>query len=720
MMNTKSDMIRRLKLIDDDTLLQKLVDSAALELVDLMTIRDLMALADPADRELLHLLIAAFVELNRGSLCLKLTAPNLQAKLQPVLGDELVDAAPCIQRVLDGAWSEIVAQDPSEFRPLVLRRDDDVPYLYFQQNLKNANALHQALNTLLAADDMPVADAETMRSVLQDVLARQEHQLNAKQQLAVALALTKRFCVVSGGPGTGKTSIIVTVLHGLLGCGVAADEIVLAAPTGRAAQRMSESLQHALDDDTEEQLSIKGQTIHRLLQYRPRTNDFRFCAKHPLPVKAVIIDEVSMVDVALMARLLEAVPDDARVLFLGDKDQLPSVDAGAVLADLIPQNCPITYSAGTVTHLAEILPGVELPEPGDELNELSDRVVILNASYRSEQRILELAGAVNRNEANAIEQVPRLDVTVKGLQFPSERSGAYFAEILANKAEPIQVVLDSWAFEHYLATVRGRSWRRLIDDCRKLDFAALPEVTPENHALLDELFARLTYAQILTFVRQGYLGANGVNRYLDIQLRRTFDPNTRGRFFAGAPIIIQRNDRAKDLFNGDVGIVLKDTAGNYRAVFRRMGEYQSYSIDALPPHDLAFAITVHKSQGSEYNRVLLVLPGQEENRLLSKEIVYTGLTRAKEMAVIVGPEPVLRTAIQRRIERETGFSIWGKLEKYAPTADIESIDAVEETIEIEDVQDDPVVEPEPEQTDDKSENDEPPDDFSDLPLFGGQ
>ncbi len=650
------------------------VERAELSAVDFLTLRDLLELSGCADLELQALLLLMFMELNDGSLCLRLTEQNLEQKLRRLTGDRQPELAKKICAGLAGdAWAALISAEDEAYVPLIRKHLGRDHFLYFQKTWVHAKALREQLQRRLdAAVDCP-GEMSDLASILAEVLSSQPagpdgemQELNREQQLALCLALLRRFVIISGGPGTGKTSIVFALLRCLVRTGLAAGDIRLAAPTGRAAQRMSESVQAALEAlpgvaaaPDVELLQIKGHTVHRLLRYNPRTNGFIYNEHHLLPVKTVIIDEVSMVNVELMASLLSALPEDAQVIFLGDKDQLPPVEAGAVLASLVPSQYPESFSAKLRAKIAKLLPTLELPAPVASGHALTDRIVILPKSFRSDKQIIRVAKRINEQQTGAVNDFQQLPGTGKDLELPAPTCrGAFLAEISLDRPGPLHQVLDRWAMDQYLTAHNGRSYMELIKDCQGLDLSALPELPPPGLELLQAVFRYLGQAQILTFLREGPFGAAGINRYLDRQLRRVLDPGSRGTLFAGGPVMIQRNDYGKELFNGDLGVTLRDRSGAYRAVFARAGNYLGYAVDSLPPCSQAFAITVHKSQGSEYDRVLLVLPDSETHRLLSKEIVYTGLTRAKQLAVVCGAKAILAAAIRRHLERETGLSLW--------------------------------------------------------------
>jgi exodeoxyribonuclease V alpha subunit len=454
----------------------------------------------------------------------------------------------------------------------------------------------------------------------------------------VELALSRNLTLISGGPGTGKTSIVLTLLRCVVRGGVSPDRIALAAPTGRAAQRLTEavrlglqSLPQAAGSPDALLADVAATTLHQLLEYVPSRDHFRKHAENPLEADIVIIDEVSMVGMVLMARLFQALRPEARLILLGDKDQLPSVDAGAVLANLISDE----------------------PGEGSQRQGVQDALVILQTNHRSEPHIRAVAAAVNRRQVAVLDDLPILtppahaDATWTCL---AGEKGVRFLEQTEQTPGELRRLLELWAHHAYLAG----GFRETLAECMKY---SEDEEHPRRQELLGELFRLLDRTRLLTLIREGPWGCVEINRYLDRFLRPRFSKPGRGVLFPGAPVLVTRNDHARQLYNGDVGLTVGGPGGGLRVAFPRQGSYLTFPADALPPHELGFALTVHKSQGSEYGQVLLVFPPTGGRRLLTKELVYTGLTRARDLAILCATREVLGLAIQRQCVRESGFAM---------------------------------------------------------------
>ena len=652
-----------------DQLQARALEHAGLAAADFLAVRDLLRLGNCDDPALQGLLMLLFMEYGNGSLCLRLTPEIVAAKLLQLTGEEQPELRDEIMAGLDdGRWSKLIGQEDSQLAPLQLRQMNDDQFLFFQKTWCHASELKTCIQARLTSEMSDQFAAADLTGIVADVVdgPGASFALNKEQQLALCLSLVRKLVVISGGPGTGKTSIILSLLRCMLRAGIKQEEIRLVAPTGRASQRITESLHGLLGDPLpidQPILDLKGRTIHQLLGYNPTANRFKHNRLNRLPVKLLVVDEVSMVDVSLMARLLAAVPDDAHIVFLGDKDQLPSVDAGAVLADLIPTAFPESFSAQALARASAIRPGLQIPAPSIELHSLSDTIVILKTCYRSEQHILRAAKKVNEQRPDAVQEFQLAAEAMAAKVFREGVSGPWRIEVGANDKTRFRGILDQWAMNMFLDAGSGVSYLDLVRSALRLDFH---KSTQDLADCLDQLMAQLRGGQILAFVRQGERGIHGINRYLDRECRRVMDPHSLGDTFAGSPIMIQRNDHAKGLYNGDLGVVLRDKNGNLRAFFSRLGGYVDYAVESLPPHELAFAVTVHKSQGSEYDRVLLILPARGGHRMLCKEILYTGMTRAKSSVVVVGENSVFEAAVGRRIERETGVSLWGQAPEPRP------------------------------------------------------
>lgn len=660
-----------------------LASEAGLSAADFLVARDLMDLSGHGDAELMAIILCMLIAVNEGSICLKYEEGGIKKRLGLFLDEEKAEslAKRVMKKDLLSGYAELVSGDEGEYKPFVLKKGKSGKFLYFQKFPRYEAELKNAIDSRIAASSENTPKASKITDVFKDVLddnpmqkAGKKIELNDEQKIAVCLSILKGFVIISGGPGTGKTSIVITLLRCLVRLGVDPAGICLAAPTGRAAHRLTDSIRKGLssmkslateDDGLAE---VKATTVHRLLGYKPWKDAFTYNTGNPLSADVVIIDEVSMIDIVMMARLFEAVKPGAKVVLLGDKNQLPSVEAGAVLADLMPKEEYAVFSAAMRKEIGSIVPSLKKTLPaaasagakGAAPALLTDRVVILKDSYRSEKSILEIAERVNRQDETVADDI--LVHTAKKFAAESEKNGCLLMEPSSSTDTREWLgVLDAWISRQYMNKHRTRaditgSYRELVAKASKIDLSQRD--VKDDDKTLEWIFAYLDQGKILAFVRQGPFGVIQINRHIARRLRPVLDKDPRNAVFSGMPIMITENDHGLELYNGDVGVVLKGKSGVYRAVFPRLGSFISLPLSELSGYEMAFAVTVHKSQGSEYGEVLLALPSDEKNRLLSKEIVYTGLTRAIRMVAIYGSKQVLRAAIKRKVERESGIALW--------------------------------------------------------------
>ena len=536
---------------------------------------------------------------------------------------------------VEGDWRAVLQHSPA-----VAKDDEPAPLklidnrLYFNRMWRN----EQCVAAFFRDGNRVIEHDEARIAATLNVLFPGDEALNW-QKVAAAVALTRRISVISGGPGTGKTTTVAKLLAALLQ--MAQDKpprIQLAAPTGKAAARLTESLGKALrqlplSDAQKALFPAEARTLHRLLGAQPGSQRMRHHCENPLHLDVLVVDEASMIDLPMMARLIEALPPAARVIFLGDRDQLASVEAGAVLGDV----CHFASYGYTSSRAGELqrLTGCELP-CGDEARAapLRDALCLLQKSYRfgSDSGIGQLAFAVNRSDLAAVKSIlqqPFADIALQSL----------------HTREECVAMVDALAqgYREFLQAVTA---------------GAAPEVVLEA-------FSRF---QVLCALREGPFGVAGLNEQIEQVLARGrhIRPDPLSRWYEGRPVMIVRNDSALGLFNGDIGIAL-DRGQGLRVWFPMPdGTIKSVQPGRLPAHETAWVMTVHKSQGSEFDHAALVLPTQF-TPVVSRELVYTAITRARSKLSLYASERVLEQAIDTRIERRSGLTaIFGAHQIQAP------------------------------------------------------
>ena len=472
------------------------------------------------------------------------------------------------------------------------------------------------------------------------------------QRIACALALRGRLTIITGGPGTGKTYTAARLLALLLATSTDPERlrIALAAPTGKAAARLKQSIDgslHSLQASLGDAIDLAAltqrigaaRTLHALLGARPDTRRFRHHAGNPLDADVVIVDEASMVHLEMMAALLEALPPGARLVLLGDKDQLASVEAGAVLGDLCRDAEAGRYDAETARYLlattGEALPARYLAAAGTA-PALAQHTVMLRVSRRFEGPIGALALAVNAAR----------DPALPARLLREDASGALHGVEGGPVAAVIALALDgregaSACYRDYL--------ERLARGPAGKDGAA-------HAAWAADILKAFDRFRVLCAVREGDWGVAGLNRAIEHALARARLLSPRGSWYPGRPVMVTRNDPALGVFNGDIGITLPAAEGGGLRVHFLDGEaLRSVAVSRLAHVETAFAMTVHKSQGSEFEHTALVLAAQSGN-VLTRELIYTAITRArKAFSLVAEREGLLENGVLQATRRESGL-----------------------------------------------------------------
>ncbi|EAB3090909.1 exodeoxyribonuclease V subunit alpha [Salmonella enterica] len=553
-----------------------------------------------------------------GHVCLPLSRLMLTEEAHPLLVAWISETATPIdwkKRLLASA-AVSCGDSPA---PLILCGDR----LYLNRMWCNERTVARFFNEVNQAIDVD----EAQLSRILDALFPTTDEVNW-QKVASAVALTRRISVISGGPGTGKTTTVAKLLAALIQM---ADgercRIRLAAPTGKAAARLTESLgaalrQLPLTDAQKKRIPEDASTLHRLLGAQPGSQRLRHHAGNPLHLDVLVVDEASMIDLPMMSRLIDALPPHGRVIFLGDRDQLASVEAGAVLGDI----CAYVNAGFTAERARQLsrLTGCAIPAgAGTQAASLRDSLCLLQKSYRfgSDSGIGKLAAAINCGDRSAIQAVFQQgfsDIEKRTLQSSDDYAG----------------MLDE-ALAGY-----GRYLRLLHE-----------KATPEA------ILQAFNEYQLLCALREGPFGVGGLNDRIEQAMvqQRKIHRHPHSRWYEGRPVMIARNDSALGLFNGDIGIAL-DRGQGLRVWFAMPdGAIKSVQPSRLPEHDTTWAMTVHKSQGSEFDHAALILPSQR-SPVVTRELVYTAVTRARRRLSLYADERILAGAIVTRTERRSGLA----------------------------------------------------------------
>lgn len=460
------------------------------------------------------------------------------------------------------------------------------------------------------------------------------------QKIACAVATRGGLAVITGGPGTGKTYTVarlLALLFAVEGEQASHLRVALAAPTGKAAARLKQAIDGALEkleEGLDGALPLRAlaermggaRTLHSLLGARPDTRAFRHNAANPLDVDVLIVDEASMVHLEMMAALLEALPPTARLVLLGDKDQLASVEAGSVLGDLCHDAQAGGYDGATAAFV-QAASGQEIPpEYLGQAGALAQQTVMLRQSRRFGGPIGQLALAVNQGDAEAARAVLRAD-----------SDGQLHWNEAAQQEDMLRLAGEGY-----------RPFLQLVNE---------GSGGTSHDAWAASVLQAFEGFRLLCAVREGEWGVAGLNESIAQRLEAQGLLKRRGEWYVGRPVMVTRNDYATGVYNGDIGLVLPDPerAGSLRVYFSDAGQVRSVLATRLRNVETAFAMTVHKSQGSEFSHTVLVLP-REATSVLARELVYTGITRARQRFTLLTPNPgVLPDAIRRRTERTSGL-----------------------------------------------------------------
>lgn len=537
--------------------------------------------------------------------------------------------------------SAVSAKELMSLKHLVSKNDElNTPFvlhnerLYFQRYFKYETSIIEKLKTLIATEASCMEDRmmqlESKASLIKTLVT--DYPLEGLitkekvdwQLVAVTQALLNNFSIITGGPGTGKTTTLAKLLIVLYELDPNAT-VALAAPTGKASMRMADSLKASklpFSEETKAKIqALKPSTLHSLLGYKKESVNFKYNAGSPLPYNWVVVDEASMIDVPMFSKLLEALGDNCRIILLGDKDQLASVEAGSLLGDLC-QTLPSLnmFSSKASSWINEFITDADRkiqPEfIGDQSQLMASHIIELKFSHRFNSQ-----GDIGKVSRAVIEgDFEKLDSLIENT------AGANVK--VDHKYEPALLEKFVEAYANYI---------------QEPDIAAA--------------LKKLNELRVLVAVRQGPRGLYATNKAIELHLRKIRLLKPDGEFYDHKPIMVTRNMYDLGLLNGDTGIMRKDSNGTLKVWFEDgQGGIKSILPAYLNYTETAFAMTIHKSQGSEFDHVMVILPEGTSNALLTRELLYTGITRAKTSITIQGEMETIKQAVASCVKRISGIT----------------------------------------------------------------
>lgn len=528
---------------------------------------------------------------------------------------EVFDNAANSERNIDGQTERCAL--PEKLAPLLL---DEKNRLYLSRYWVLEKSLIRSVNRLLNLAP-PKIDKNKLKVALEALFATSESP--DWQKASVATSVLSNFSVITGGPGTGKTYTVTALLAVLLDQHIEPRKIALAAPTGKAAARLTQSIQRDISDLLDKlglpRVTFEAVTLHKLVGARPGRVRPRHHSGSPLLYDVVIIDEASMIDLPMMSRTFDALANDARIVLIGDKDQLHSVESGMVLGDICGGRTRAELSQTRCDELAQL--GVTgIPASANPGGSIADHIVYLEKSHRVQDDggISKLAVAINEGDVESALSL-------------FDSSAQPNLTLLPQRSENIDRVLR----EH------------VVPAFEKFTSADSPQSAIE----------KMTATGVLCALRRGPGGAAGINALVEKLLLDAGAIEKGQHYYHGRPLMITENSSHQRLYNGDQGIVLCDENGVARVHFLLDGadrETRVISPARLPGHETFYAMTIHKSQGSEYSTVIVILP-EADSPILSRELLYTAITRARGQVILLSNQEQLQACIERRSVRQSGL-----------------------------------------------------------------
>lgn len=608
------------------TKIEQLADNKDVRYIDFHFLRLLKSIDPDVNDDLLLAALLVSNHCGKGDVCIDL---QQQSERQQFTNNSLeitIESPTKEQWINSLKGSKLVSCDGS-VAPLVLVNDS---YLFLSRYWDYEVSLAQEV--IQRAECEQQVDIKQLKDGVQKYFPQVDSCGETDWQVVAAIsAALNKFSVITGGPGTGKTTTVTKILALISSqnnsqnkCMISDKRIVLAAPTGKAANRLSESIKNAklelnLEPEIAKSIPDEVKTLHRLLRASPGKATFFYNARNKLELDLLVVDEASMIDLAMMAKLMQALPEHAQVILLGDMNQLASVESGSVLADICAVGMRSVPSQKRLNILQQEF-DIQIPVDSEhekqfEVNPLGDSVVSLKKSYRfdSLSGIGALASATNENQPD---------------NFFAAFSGANFSDISFHATDALSLHMS-------------------VD---KIDLAPYKNYLQSESA--EQALQRLAKFQVLCPMRDGVFGVNNLNRLIQNRLQRSGLIQVAGNLFHGQPIMITENNYKVGLYNGDVGIIWRDD-GQLKAYFPESGGgVKRLLLAKLPAFESVFAMTVHKSQGSEFESVLIISPDNYAE-FLTRELLYTAITRARKIVSIWGSEDVLRKTIAAKVSRNS-------------------------------------------------------------------
>lgn len=568
-------------------------------------------------------------------LSLKMSEGHICIPVQDIHQEEIPENYKISKNALTSLINNPLVSSKGEYKPFVLHKEKFYLQRYFNYETIVLDKIIELTQSSQKEFDNRAALAKGLMPVIRHLFTEDSSKGTDWQKVAALVALLQNFTIITGGPGTGKTTTVAKILTLFFHIRPSM-KVALTAPTGKAAARMAESLLNTNIDTAAPEIKasfgkLKPSTIHRLLGWQAGSPYFKHDKKNPLPYDLIVVDESSMIDMALFAKLLQAIGPNTKIILLGDKDQLASVEAGSLFGDLCNAILPLNvFGAAYFTYLNEFISSKETQLVANnnaaiEAHPLFQHIIQLQYSHRfkGDEAIGILSKAILQNNTAIIET------------FFNHKDSH---DVL------IDEIHDEQVFENFIS-----GYKTIIHTDQQY-----------SETTIIQALGNLNKLRILCAVKDGPQGVYQINKKVEAYLRKQLGLQTQETFYENRPIMVTKNNYNLGLYNGDIGILKKDAAGTMKAWFLQNDEGGKTILKSVLPGfitemETVFAMTIHKSQGSEFSKILLILPQRGNLQTLTRELIYTAITRAKEKVVIQCAKDVFLTAVQHQVERGSGI-----------------------------------------------------------------